>query len=158
MKAHWKYFNYVLRHKWFVFRASMLLGVPLWRAIIHDWHKLLPSEWAPYVQTFYSPDGSNRYSETPAFARAWRLHQIRGRHHWQHWLLSWDRGETIALEMDEHFEREMVADWFGAGRAITGKWGAEQWYAKNKSVIQLHPETRKRVERLLTIPASAFPH
>lgn len=150
MKRHLAYLNYVLRHKWFVFLAARRVGCSLWQAIIHDWHKFLPSEWRPYAATFYKPDGSKQYVESPEFSKAWNLHQKRGRHHWQHWLITWDRGTTEPLEMDEKYVREMVADWMGAGRAITGAWDAPGWYLKNKEKIQLHPETRKLVEKILT--------
>jgi hypothetical protein len=53
IQAHWKYLKYVVRHKWYVFLACRQLGVPLWQSIIHDWTKLLPCEWFPYVQFFY---------------------------------------------------------------------------------------------------------
>lgn len=148
MKAHLAYLKYVLRHKWYVFLACRKCGVSLWRSAIHDWHKFLPSEWGPYVRTFYNPDGSKRYQESPEFAIAWNLHQKRGKHHWQHWLLTWDRGNTDPLPMAEKFWREMVADWWGAGRAITGKWDALNWYAKNEA-LKLHPRTRMQVAELL---------
>lgn len=147
MRAHLAYLRYVLRHKWFVFLACQRLDVPMWQAIVHDWHKFLPSEWGPYVHTFYAPDGSKRYVESPAFAVAWNLHQKRGRHHWQHWLLTWDRGDTIALPMPDRFRREMLADWHGAGRAIMGPSSDTlAWYAKNRDAIRLHPETRAWVD------------
>lgn len=59
----------------------------------------------------------------------------------------------MALEMPEVFVREMVADWMGAGRAITGEWEAHKWYLKNKSNMHLHPNTRKLVEELLGVPS-----
>ena len=37
----------------------------------------------------------------------------------------------------------MVADWMGAGRAITGKWDVAGWYADNWRKIHLRPETRR---------------
>jgi len=43
----------------------------------------------------------------------------------------------------------MVADWMGAGRAITGRWETKEWYGKNKGNMLLHPETRKMVEDVL---------
>lgn len=149
MKAHWAYLKYVLRHKWFVFRACRALDVSLWRAVKHDWTKFLPSEWGPYVRTFYKPDGSKQYVESEAFSIAWRHHQRRNSHHWQYWLLTWDRGNTVPLKMPDADVMEMVADWFGAGRAITGDWEAPTWYLKNKDAIRLHPETRERVEHFL---------
>lgn len=140
------YIKYVIRHKWFVFLAGLEWRVSLWQLLIHDWHKFLPSEFGPYVNTFYKKDGSKQYVESPEFTYAWRLHQIRGKHHWQHWLITWDRGVTEAIEMPDKYVREMIADWFGAGKAITGEWGAREWYEKNKDKIILHPKTRSSVE------------
>jgi hypothetical protein len=138
--------RYVLRHKWFVFLACLRLKVPLWRAIAHDWDKFLPDEWFPYVHTFYRPDGSKQYVESVEFAEAWNRHQKRNRHHWQYWLLTWDRGETVALEMPATDALEMLADWIGAGQAITGDPDPRPWYVKNASKIKLHRETRMAVE------------
>lgn len=104
MRRHLAYFRYVLRHKWFVFVAAIWLRVPIWNAIFHDWTKFRPSEWLDYAWTFYKPDGSKQYAESPEFAHAWMLHQHRNKHHWQRWLkvdgvslwttdmLVWDRG------------------------------------------------------------------
>ena len=52
MRAHWAYFQYVMRHKWHVFVGCLRLGVPLHQAIIHDWVKFLPIEWDAYVRQF----------------------------------------------------------------------------------------------------------
>ena len=72
--------------------------------MFHDWTKFRPSEWFRYAQTFYKPDGSKQYVESPEFAYAWMLHQHRNKHHWQYWLkidgisiqctdvVVWDRG------------------------------------------------------------------
>lgn len=97
-----------------------------------------------------------------AFNVAWLKHQHRNPHHWQHWLLAEDNPARrmhvpqtsdaprhTALEMPEQYVREMVADWCGAGRAITGKWDIMEWYDKNKDNIILHAQTRRRVEYLL---------
>lgn len=124
MRRHWQYLKYVLRHKWFVFKACLQLGVPLWIAILHDWDKFLPDEWLPYARTFYAPDGTKQYVESVDFARAWMKHQHRNKHHWQYWcniqitdttqvlwdtnILIWDRGtaQEIVLRGDPqpHYE------------------------------------------------------
>jgi hypothetical protein len=149
MKRHLAYLKYVLRHKLFVLVASRKTGCSLWRALMHDWSKFLPSEWLPYARCFYAPDGSKQYKESPEYAMAWLLHQWRNPHHWQAWLLRWDRGETTPIEMPEKYAREMVADWMGAGRAITGKWEVAAWYLKNKDKIQLHANTRLLVQEII---------
>lgn len=148
IRPHLKYASYVVRHKWFVFRAGLQTGAPLWRLIIHDWSKLTPAEWFPYVRSFYGPQPRTD-AVKDAFDAAWLHHQHRNPHHWQHWLLQEDDGALKLLEMPEHFVREMVADWMGAGRAITGKWEARSWYEKNCHKIKLHPATQELTERLL---------
>lgn len=147
-RAHLAYLRYVVRHKWFVFRAGIKMRAPLWRLVIHDWSKLTPAEWTPYVHAFYRPD-IERQNKQPAFDAAWLHHQHRNPHHWQHWLLQEDDGALKTLEMPPALVREMVADWMGAGRAITGRWEVAEWYAKNRDKIKLAPRTRAQVEALI---------
>lgn len=178
MKRYWQYLKYVLRHKWFVFRAGLKLGVPTWMLILHDWDKFLPDEWFPYARTFYKPDGSKQYIESAEFARAWMLHQHRNKHHWQYWLnaglsplsktsiLVWDKGTssilidgevypwdihgqiTVRGPMPDVYRREMLADWRGAGQAV-GLPDTAAWYEKNRDKMKLHPDTRAWVEAQL---------
>jgi len=153
MTKHFKYAVYLARHKWFVFVAGLRIGAPLWRLIIHDWSKFLPCEWLPYARYFYGTPHKYQFpccvKAQTDFDRAWLHHQHANPHHWQHWVLREDSGATKVLEMPIRFAREMVADWMGAGRAITGKWETAQWYAKNKQNIQLHEATREIVENIL---------
>lgn len=191
-----------MRHKWFVFMACLQWGVPIWSAILHDWDKFLPDEWLPYARTFYKEDGSGQYVESEAFNLAWLKHQNRNKHHWQYWLLTFDKpkpnfgimshGEVydayiadadgnmvaliwerslewlkeppyelqmrlmadmkntpIALPMPEIAMREMLADWYGAGRAYNTDWTPLEplrWYNMNKNNMVLHPDTRAWVE------------
>src|SRR6185369_1414267 len=122
MNRHWQYFLYLCRHKFYVLSGCRMVGASWWRAFIHDWSKFKPSEWIPYAKCFYAPDGTKRYREDLYFNMAWNAHQKKNKHHWQYWLLTYDRGETIALPMPEKYILEMAGDWLGAGRAITGRW------------------------------------
>lgn len=149
MKRHFEYLKYVLRHKWFVFIAGLKVGAPIWQLIIHDWSKFLPSEWTPYAKTFYAPDGSSEYKKHPKFDAAWNHHQNRNKHHWQYWILRRDDGGEICLPIPRRYLLEMVADWMGAGRAITGDWDVAGWYNKNKDKIRLEVQTRLQVESLI---------
>lgn len=144
VRAHLRYAAYVTRHKWFVFVAGQRTRTPLWRLLIHDWSKLTPAEWTPYVRFFYTDAPDQRALDT-----AWLHHQHNNDHHWQHWVLREDDGATKALAMPEAACREMVADWMGAGRVITGRWDVASWYGQNRSKIVLHPRTRERVEELI---------
>jgi len=149
MKRFWSYLKYVVRHKWFVLVAGNRIGASYWRLLIHDASKFLPSEWLPYSRTFYKPDGSNQYVESPEFNMAWLMHQHRNKHHWQYWILKMDCGLVEPLPMPTKYIYEMVADWMGAGRAITGKWEVREWYEKNKNEILLSKRTKLMVEFIL---------
>lgn len=164
MKNHIAYLKYVLRHKWFVYRAGRITRAPLWRLIIHDWSKFLPCEWFPYVGSFYNADGTKADwgLRTPFgiqwFDQAWNHHQKFNKHHWQHWVLTTDSDEprTKALPIPEKFIREMVADWMGAGLAITGRMEVQEWYDKNASKMILHPDTKIRVDEILKDVANYY--
>jgi hypothetical protein len=150
IKPHLQYASYIIRHKYFVFLSGLRAGAPIWRLIIHDWAKMSRAEWNPYVQMFYGPKLIQwKNKEQEDFDRAWLHHQHKNPHHWQHYLLQEDDGDIKILEIPENFAREMVADWIGVGRAITGKWEVESWYKANYEKIKLHPNTRKLVDNLI---------
>lgn len=171
MKKHWLYLRYLIRHKWFVWQAGRMLGVNWFQLMIHDWSKFLPSEWFPYVNYFYGnypsemeheesyggqkffihPEKKTREYWERRFNVAWNFHQKRNPHHYQFWILTNDDGSIKALEMPKKYVLEMVADWSGAGRAITGTWDFLTWYQKTKSQKNLHPESRQLAVEQMTV-------
>lgn len=154
MKRYINYLKYVIRHKWFVFRGALKVDFwnpHLWyRAIVHDMSKFGIYEFGQYARTFYKPDGSGQYDETLEFSQAWNHHQKCNLHHWQYWVLKYDRGDSEDLPMPDIYIKEMIADWIGAGWAITGKWdNLFSWYKKNDVGRFLHPDTKNKVESIL---------
>jgi hypothetical protein len=159
MNKHLRYANYVFRHKWFVLVECLKLDIRLlWRGLIHDWSKLTPTEWFPYVEHFYgdkpSPrDATGAYDPLAvgwSFDKAWLSHQHHNDHHWQHHILRGDsHGERIT-HMPLLAMKEMLADWRGAGRA-QGKPDVRAWYEANKDKMDLHPHTRHWIELQLGI-------
>ena len=141
----WRYLKYILAHKRFVFQAGLKFRVPIWRLIIHDYSKFFPVEWIAYREFFY---GERTQVVKDAFRIAWLHHIHLNKHHWNYWVYV-DEGSTPILEMPEIYLREMMADWWGAGRAITGRWRADEWYEENRDKIVLHPKTQAEVERRL---------
>jgi hypothetical protein len=96
VKMHARYAAYVFTHKWYVFKAGRVLGVPLWRLVRHDWSKFTPAEWGPYARHFYGDAGRRHQAETKdkpyrnigddaAFQAAWQHHIEKNDHHYQHW-------------------------------------------------------------------------
>jgi hypothetical protein len=154
MRKHLLYLKYILRHKWFVLIECAKRGI-LWRGLVHDLSKFLPSEWFAYADYFYGPETSGplqTHVVREAFDRAWLLHQRRNPHHWQAWVLREDDGATKLIPMPEAYRKEMLADWVGAGKA-QGYPSVNAWYAKNREKMKLHPYTRMWVEeRLKDIP------
>jgi len=165
---YWKYFKYVLRHKWFVFLECCKVGL-LWRGLIHDLSKLRLSEFIPYARYFYGnyPEYINADSRAPRglfkqdiehrFDKAWLFHIHRNPHHWQFWLLQEDDGPLKNIPVPIKYLKEMLCDWHGAGRAITGKSNTKEWYIQNKKNINLNRINRKWIEKKLGIKTKTAP-
>jgi hypothetical protein len=157
IQAYFQFFWYLIRHKWYIFEASLALRVPLSQALVHDWTKLFPPELAAYAEFFYvfgTPAqvhiGPIRYIQgyRHRIMEARNHHQCTNPHHWQYWLVNDPKRGPYATAMPERFVREMVADWTAAGRAQRFP-DTVAWYRKNKDEIMLHPTTRNLVEHVL---------
>jgi hypothetical protein len=68
--AHLAYLRYLARHKWYVLLACKSVGASTWAGLVHDLSKFLPSEWLPYLRTFYDQNGRKQYEPGPDFP--WR--------------------------------------------------------------------------------------
>jgi N-acetyl-anhydromuramyl-L-alanine amidase AmpD len=70
-----------------------------------------------------------------------------------------DANRYRALPMPEPLVREMVADWMGAGRAITGQWDVAGWYTKNREKMDgaapRHTRARRGVDRRRAPPRAS---
>lgn len=149
-----KYFWLTIRHKWFVFLAGLKTGAPLWRLVIHDWTKFLPSELPHYQRQFFGA-----HDDPQGFAAAWLHHQNHNPHHWEYWIPRTGHNRSTPpmpdndpLEMPWWACREMVADWLGASRAYEWQWpkpGSWPWLEKNYDKIRLHPKSKERVNIVL---------
>jgi len=160
-----KYLKYVLRHKWFVFTECYKIGI-LWLGIIHDWSKFRPSEFIPYARHFYGHYrslkdltvweknfihfGLLKEDINRRFDVAWLFHIHRNKHHWQYWLLQKNDGPLKNIPIPKKYLKEMLADWKGAGKAITGKDHTAKWYEDNKHRINLNWVDRAWIEKKLT--------
>ena len=162
---YFKYLKYVLRHKYFVMVECFKVGL-YWRGIMHDISKFYPSEFIPYARYFYGeyqtseeifnnlPDGGFPLSKEVVkrqFDFAWLKHQKRNPHHWQWWLLQNDTDGFVALDMSDVYIKEMICDWIGAGKAITGKREYKEWYEKNKDKMIFSAGTKAKVEFFVSV-------
>ena len=159
-----KYPWLTVKHKWFVLLAGLRVGVPIWRLLIHDWTKLMPSELPHYQRQFFGDA-----NDPAGFIRCWLHHQNRHEHHWEYWIPRTGHNRCTPpypdmqpIPMTEVAVREMVADWMGAGRAYTGAWpnvALWGWWQSNIDKIKphLHRTTMRRLNSVLR-HIGAWPH
>jgi hypothetical protein len=167
MKKYFKYFWYIVKHKWYVGIFCFKEGL-YWRGIFHDMHKLRPFPFWAYANYFYgknheikgkSETGYSKPSKTcdPNFDKAWLFHQKTQKHHYQFWILLEDCGITKLIPMDEKYWKEMICDWYGASIA-TGhanftnyKENTRKWYLAHRPIIKISNDTRKSIEKMMGI-------
>jgi hypothetical protein len=125
----------------------------IWRGLVHDMSKFLPSEWIPYAHYFC--DGRKNKTELD---RAWILHQKRNRHHPEWWVYVNEDGTHCALPMEEPYLTEMICDLICAGKAkgfCSPKndpfFETREFWKKNSHAMILHPDTRAEIEKRLSV-------
>jgi hypothetical protein len=150
MKKYFRYIWAIIKHKWFVFLECAKYGL-VWRGLVHDWHKFLPSEFFAYMEKFYGDYGSDiqKPQVNECFLIAMNHHMARAKHHWNYWVyLGYDK-ELVPIRMPYKYLLEMVCDWKGASRAYSGKNDCKEWYEGVKDRIVLHSDTREIVEGII---------
>jgi hypothetical protein len=146
----------VLLHKWYVFLAGQITKAPFWRLVIHDWSKFGLTEMFGYAGNIGGKVSKKRW------AKSWLHHLHCNPHHPEHWILSWhgnsefynELAEPIApfvvlLPIPETYVREMVADWMGASKMITGSWDISNWLNKNGPNMYLHDDTIVLIDKIM---------
>jgi hypothetical protein len=158
MIVYWKQLKSVLIHKWYVFLAGRLVGVPFWRLIVHDWSKFTPTELFGYA-------GNTEIEgiiSKPKWAKSWLHHLHHNPHHPEHWILSWrgnpefydEVGQGIApfitiLPAPETYVREMIADMMATGYKVTGSWDISVWLNQNGPSMHFHDDTITLIGKIM---------
>ena len=149
---YWKYFCYVVEHKWNVLIECFKSGQFL-HGIAHDLSKFLPSEFIPYARFFHDTDRTKTYKKSDEnnenFQKGWCYHQKRNKHHWNYWVSVTRKDEIVAVPMPRKYIKQMIADWNGMSRKFGGL--TKDYYLKNKGQMILHSETIKIIENMLEI-------
>lgn len=147
---YWKYFCYLVGHKWNVFIECLKSGQFI-HAITHDLSKFLPSEFIPYAIFFHSKDRYNNYKigdeKDPNFKQGWLLHQKRNKHHWQYWICITRKDEIEPMPIPPKYVKQMITDWRGMARKFGGN--PKDFYQKNKDTMIFHPKTMEVIESML---------
>jgi uncharacterized protein DUF5662 len=106
-----------------------------------------PKDFACYATTAIQPSDT---TVTVLIRKTQILVNDDGTCRCMHCGLCLSRNLLSALPMPEKYLREMIADWIGAGRAQGHGDDVEGWYERNKEKMVLHPDTRARLEDLLS--------
>ena len=143
----------VNKHRYEVLKLCMKCGIPL-QGIVHDLSKYSPSEFIPSIHYWtgkISPIDVE--TEKKGYSTAWLHHKGRNKHHYEYWTDNYDSGTTY-IEIPEKYVRELVADWFAAGRTYNGKEftidDELKWWNDCKDSKFIHPNTKKRITELMT--------
>lgn len=144
--------NVVYAYEWL--KANLpdidgLSGIGAGLDYFHDSSKYGLQEFDAYDDYYY------RKEKTPevvaAYKKAWLHHIHNNPHHWQHWVLINDEEPVEALEMPDNYIIEMICDWWSFGWRAKNPRELFNWYKENKGKIVLHPNTRIKVELILSM-------
>ena len=159
MKKIWSHFKTITEHTLLVMKYCFKVGLYK-QGLLHDLSKYSPEEfWTGvyYYQGNRSPNAAER--EVHGFSKAWLHHKGRNKHHFEYWIdfsIKKDDG-LVGHKMPLNYVIEMVMDRIAASRIYKGKdytdRSALEYYQREKNFIVINPETRKLLERLLSMLA-----
>ena len=159
MKKIWSHFKTITEHKLLVMKYCFKVGLYK-QGLLHDLSKYSPEEFRTgvyYYQGNRSPNAAER--EVHGFSKAWLHHKGRNKHHFEYWIdfsIKKDDG-LVGHKMPLNYVIEMVMDRIAASRIYKGNdytdRSALEYYQREKNFIVINPETRKLLERLLSMLA-----
>ena len=152
-----KYFRYVLRHKYYVWKKCFEFW--LFRQwIVHDLSKFSYYELVGYVRYWWLWLRDKKTQNI--YDKWWLSHQNKNKHHRQYWCLINDSDWKLKpIEMPKEYVEEMVCDWRWVGRYYNSDKDEEyknddfrevkNFYNKNKENIVLENTSRKYLEYII---------
>ncbi len=160
MGKWWKHFKTISYHKLLVAQGCFRVGLYL-QGIFHDMSKYGPAEFLMgirYYQGNRSPNNAER--EAKGYSSAWLHHQGRNKHHYEYWVDYTINGAPGVMEpvpMPDKFIAEMIMDRIAASKVYDGKSYTNAhplaYYQRAADNIPIHPETKKKLERILRVLA-----
>ena len=157
MKA-WEHFKTITTHKLLVMKYCFQVGL-YWQGLVHDLSKYSPTEFwrgARYYQGNRSPNDEER--RTKGYSLAWMHHKGRNKHHYEYWTdyqLGAPAGTMAGVKMPLRYVVEMFCDRVAAARIYNGEHYTRdmplRYFLKGKEHINMHPETRALLEKLLRL-------
>lgn len=156
----WKHFKTITYHKYLVAKGCFRIGL-FKQGILHDMSKYSPTEFLvgmKYYQGDRSPNNAER--EVKGYSSAWLHHKGRNKHHYEYWIDYSTKsvpGGMAPVAMPDQYIAEMMMDRIAASKVYLGKKYTDdaplQYYIKGADNVPLHPETKEKLEKLLSMLA-----
>jgi hypothetical protein len=156
----WKHFKTITYHKYLVAKGCFKVG--LYRqGLLHDMSKYSPCEFmvgAKYYQGTRSPNNAER--EDKGYSAAWLHHKGRNKHHYEYWIdysVHEIPGGMSPVPMPDRYVAEMLMDRIAACKVYRGSEYTDadplNYYLKGANIVPIHPETKEKMNRMLTMLA-----
>jgi hypothetical protein len=138
---HMAYLKYISSHKFNVLKAGREIGVPTTTLLAHDMSKFKPTEWKPYVDYWFGPEGKTG-THNPAVKQRFRdaaeKHYRRNPHHYH----------KIQKHQPMKNQLEAIADWYSVNRTMHYRVSntkfptINQWFENKKDTLTVSDELR----------------
>lgn len=146
------------KHRFEVMKNCFRAGI-FWQGLTHDLSKYSPSEFfvgVTHYQGNRSPNEGER--EDYGYSKAWMHHKGRNKHHFEYWTDYNPKTKLLSpIKMPKRYVIEMFCDRVAASKVYKGKDYTQdcplQYFEQGKSRRNIHPETAKELEHLLTMLA-----
>ena len=142
VKNIFKHIVLVLKHKWYVFKFSIKLGIPL-RGLAHDMSKFSPTEFWESVKYYNGSKSPITVSkQINGYSKAWLHHKGRNKHHLEYWVDNSAPNKTPIVPYK--YVAEMICDKLAAGMVYNGKdWTLNSqidYYMVERENALIHPQ------------------
>lgn len=116
MNKYWGHFKMITKHKYYVFKACLVAGIPV-RGLVHDNSKYSRKEFFEYAK-YYNGKGSpvNQCKKEKGYCEGWQHHKGHNPHHWHYWVDNIAEEGGVGLIIPYKYAVEMMCDWIGAGK------------------------------------------
>ena len=140
----------VLKHKWYVLKFSIKLGIPL-RGLLHDISKFSPTEFWESVKYYNGEKSPITVSkQINGYSKAWLHHKGRNKHHIEYWVDNMAPEKTPIIPYK--YVAEMICDKLSASIVYNGKkWTKSsqlEYWNKEKTKLQINSHVEKMLSQV----------
>lgn len=146
VKDNINYAGYVIKHKANIVKPMVEMNLPYSQALSHDISKFRPSEFSPYRNWFFGPEGRTAVEPSSKVFNTWR-HAVQKHYkdNPHHWMKVGKDPAKVPIET----KMESVADWYSVGKTLRGSRGYptfKNWYIKRRDKLPVDNTTKTIID------------